>query len=169
MYSFARLAFNDANVTGVHNLIDQVALASLNALLAFTAKKHFFRGTESVDWAHLTHKDQVQVLTNLASQYRLYLNNLGPAGSNFTSNFKSQLVNIAQKPWMTDEPDMIRMASAPANIAAWEKIPKPSAGEIAKHRAWVIMTDAAQTAEYEQNEGTLAMCLLQHNKHTEFN
>ena len=144
-------------------------MASLNALLAFTAKKHFFRGTESVDWAHLTHKEQVQVLTNLAGQYRLYLNNLGPAGSNFTSNFKSQLVNIAQKPWMTDEPDMIRMASAPANIAAWEKIPKPSAGEIAKHRAWVIMTDAAQAAEYEQNEGTLAMCLLQHNKHTEFN
>ena len=130
-------------------------MASLNALLAFTAKKHFFRGTESVDWAHLKQKEQVQVLTNLAGQYRLYLNNLGPAGSNFTSNFKTQLVNIAQKAWMTDEPDLITMASAPANIVAWRGIKKSSAADKAKNKAWVIMPDAAKTAEYEQDEGTL--------------
>ena len=130
-------------------------MASLRALQAFTAGKHFFRGTDGVDWARLEHHEQVIVLTNLAGQYRSYLNNLGPAGSNFTSNFKSQLGNIALKAWMTDEPDLITMASAPANITAWGKIKKPSAGEHAKYKAWVIMPDAAKTAEYEQDEGTL--------------
>ena len=111
-------------------------------------------------WSALTASEMMDVLSDLAAYYQMVLTATGPSGTMFMANFQKQLRSIKQRPWMCEDSDVVRLASAPSNAAKWSTVKKGSKASIAKLEAYFRMSETDKKEEFILSGTTLEMTLL---------
>jgi hypothetical protein len=114
----------------------------------------------TITWSALTVSQMMDVLSDLAAYYQMVLATTGPDGPMFMSNFRKNLRSIKHRPWMNEDPDIVRLASAPSNAANWSAVKKCSKASIGKLEAYFRMSVNGQEEELILRGSTLEMTLL---------
>ena len=114
----------------------------------------------TITWSALTVTQMMDVLSDLAAYYQMVLAGTGPDGPMFMPNFRKNLRSVKHRPWMNEDPDIVRLASAPSNAANWSTVKKCSKASIGKLEAYIRMSDTDQEAEFNLRGSTLEMSLL---------
>jgi hypothetical protein len=111
-------------------------------------------------WSALTVSQMMDVLSDLAAYYQMVLAATGPHGPMFMSNFQKNLRSIKHRQWMNEDPDIVRLASAPSNAENWSAVTKCSKAEIRKLEAYFRMSVTDQKEELNLRGDKLEMTLL---------
>ena len=113
-------------------------------------------------WSALTISQMIHVLSDLAEYYQMVLAATNPHTNLFTTNLKTNLRSIKHRQYMVDDPDVVRLASAPSNAANWKDVKKCSKAAIVKLEAYFQKSVPDQEAEFNlRGRGkTLEMTLL---------
>ena len=81
----------------------------------------------TIMWSALTISQMIDVLSDLAEYYQMVLAATNPHTNLFTTNLKTNLRSIKHRQYMVDDPDIVRLASAPSNAANWKYVKKLNA------------------------------------------
>ena len=117
-------------------------------------------GRPTIMWSALTISQMIDVLSDLAEYYQMVLAATNPHSNLFTTNLKTNLRSIKHRQYMVDDPDIVRLASAPSNAANWKSIKKCSKAAIVKLEAYFQKSVPDQEAEFNLRGKTLEMTLL---------
>ena len=70
----------------------------------------------TIMWSALTISQMIDVLSDLAEYYQMVLAATNPHTNLFTTNLKTNLRSIKHRQYMVDDPDVVRLASAPSKL-----------------------------------------------------